>query len=339
MNNSQSKAELKSGVIDLKFIRASKANGIAVVVSWECKHSTQAALNCLEHANTCDHPGLGETALCYLMAQGMESALVGDPKAASKTFVQGFRYNALGSMFSVSFYTKASATVLARVLSIIVSTMKPSKYMSKVASLMKSRGQSITTENKNHIEAHAVASIKKGITVFVAGNVKRFGNVKDKKTGAIKEADKIKLALDKVASKVPSLVEPSGKKEPCKLSEVKQCPLESPKSLSVSCSGLGVSYLFSYLHTKLGRDPEVEDGKLVIDKVTPTAVASMAKKDTISAYVTAKYGVLKDVMSEMTLYYSALSGLCDAASLGKAISGVTTSSIEKSISDSLASTK
>lgn len=313
--------EVKSGLITLKYVPYSKASGIAVVVSWDCPHGNQTALNCLKHEMACDSKGVAETAVSYVMSQGIENVLVGDPASTDKFLVSDICYNALNKMFSVSYVTKGSATVLGRGLKAILKALQPKKYMSAVSALMRSVGQSLNPESSKYLEAHAVSSLKKGITVFVAGKMKV-------------EKEKLQLIIDAVAGSFPDLKEPDGKKSAPEIKKSIICPIANTKTSSFNVSGINMVYLYYYLHNKLKQDADVEDGKLIISKQSDGKIASLKKKETVAAYVAAKYGKLKDNLPAGVAYFASRSGMFDAESLHK-LGNPTLSSVEKGISDSL----
>ncbi len=313
--------DVKSGSVAVKFVSYPKASGIAVVVSWECPNGSQTALNCLRNEQACDTKGVAETAAAYAMALGIEGALLGDPVSAAKNQVSGVCYNALNKMFSISYSAKGSATVLGRTLKAILKALQPKKYGSALATLMRSVGQSIGPEAKRHLEAHMVSNLKKGLIVSVVGKMKV-------------EKAKLQTIIDGVAAKFPDLKEPAGKKTAPEISKSLVCPNVNTKVSHFSASGLNMVYLFYYLHNKLKQDADIDDGKLTISKMGDKAIASLKKKATVSAYVSSKYGKLKDLLSEGTLYFASLSGMSDAHTLSKA-SGITVAAIEKGITDAL----
>jgi hypothetical protein len=304
--------EAKSGNLSLKFVPYSKASSIAVVVSWHCPQSNQEALNCLKHENACDGKGTAETALCYAMAQGIENALIGDPVTAGKTQVSSFRCNAIGSMFTISYCTRSSVTVLGRTIKLMLKVLKPSKYTSIATSAMRAVGQSLTSEGKNYVEASVVNDLKRGINIFVVGKMKT--SSVDKKTG--KTVDKLQAMLDKVSAAFPTLKEPTKKKVAPILAQLDACPkASSPKQLEFSVHGIDMVYLFHYLFYKLHQEPDVKNNKLAINKVSQSKIDSLKDKNKVKAYVTSKYGKLGNEVVAGTCFFAAAVGIIGGISL------------------------
>lgn len=315
--------EAKSGSVYVKYEPYAKASGISIVVSWECSHSSQSALRCLKHEELCDHKGLAETALCYSMVEGIESALIGDPVSLQKNQVSGLSYNALGKHFSVSYSAKGSVTVMARTLRALLKVLKPSAYTTSLASILKSVGQSINAEGKKYVEHEAISSLKHGIHVFVVGKMKT-------------TQEKFQAAVDAVGSKFPEMKEPSGAKKAPTIITPESCPKRSEKISTFKVSGMQLVYLYYYLHNKLKYDPEVGTGEISIPAKTAKQLGTLGKKATVARYVAAKYGKLGDLLTAGTCYFAALSGLSDAHTLTQAAkAGVTVASIEKAITDNL----
>ncbi len=314
--------EAKVDSSQITFVSYKEAGNIIVTISWECS-SDACALNSLKCRTGCTHKNVADTALSLAMIQGMEQELIGTPRALKKMRVGEVHYGVQNNMFSFSYSTKASKTVLLRTLKACVKAMRPAKYASAAASMLKDIGQSCPSEVRNTLVDSLQKSLAKGLSIFVIGSMKL---VSKKDT---KSADEILKDILKTALEYMSPPKEVGDKKPY-TPKGEEENKENENGTEFSASGMDVVWLYSYLHNKLGIDPARSNKGLMVP-IGDAKRKQLAKKKMIDAFVDAKFGPLKDDLTAVACYYASIQCLTDARTLAKASNGVTVEAIKSSI--------
>lgn len=314
--------EAKVNSTEIRFLPYKEAGNILVTISWECSNSDVCALRSLQCGAPCAHKGVGEMAMCYAMVQGLEQALTGDPKAVSKTRVGETHYGAYNGSFSFSYSAKGSKTVLGRTLKAVCKALKPSRYATAAGVALRGIGQSASAEVKKHLVDNLQKSLAKGLNIFVVGSMKL--SSKEGKS----EKEVLTECLAKALEALPKAKPISGTKTALSPKEVDR---QEPDGAEYKASKMDLVYLYSYLHSKLGVDPEQTNNGLMVPKMGDKKQKSLAKKKTVDAFVDAKFGTLKDKLTGAVCYYGAMMGLVDASVLASASKGITLDSIRSGL--------